>query len=322
VLLNRAQAKLHLGVAIPTALLTLVCLTFYVRESLEAGEPVGGGSGSGLICGIVAGLVIIFEMGLWPRKALRRLRLFPTKYWLAAHIWLGLASLPLAIAHSGFHLGGWLPATFMVLFVLCILSGVYGLIVQNVIPRYMLRNLPSETIYNQIDYVSKQTVKDARQMLVTACGRDLSGDRALQEEPELQGVSTQTIVIGAVRQAGRTRGRTLETQRVAPAQQDRETLWTALSELEPFLLHGEATQTPVNDRQQAAQWFSRLRSACSEDGQSVIDILESMCDQRRQFDVQVTLHRWLHTWLAIHVGLSVAVTVLLAAHVWTALKYW
>ncbi len=321
-LLNRAQAKLHLGVAIPTALLTLVCLAFYVRESLEAGKPVGGGSGSGLICGIVAGLVIVFEMGLWPRKALRRLRLLPTKYWLAAHIWLGLASLPLAIAHCGFHLGGWLPATFMVLFVLCIVSGVYGLVVQNVLPRYMLRNLPSETIYNQIDYVSEQTVKDARQMLLTACGRNLSREQAFEEEPELEGVSTHTIVIGAVRQAGRTRGRTLETQRVPEAREDRETLWTALSEIEPFLLRGDAAQTPVNNRQQASQWFSRLRSACSEDGQSVIDILEGMCDQRRQFDIQATLHRWLHTWLAIHVGLSVAVSVLLAVHVWTALKYW
>ena len=47
-----------------------------------------------------------------------------------------------------------------------------------------------------------------------------------------------------------------------------------------------------------------------------------MCDQRRQFDTQQTVHRWLHTWLPVHIGLSVAVTILLAAHIWTALKYW
>jgi hypothetical protein len=308
--------------AVPSAIVTAVCLGFYVRESLAAGRLVGGGSAAGLLCGIVAGLVILFEMALWPRKALRRLRLIPAKYWLSAHIWFGLASLPLAIAHSGMHLGGWLPATFLVLFVLCILSGIYGLAVQNILPRYMLRHLPSETIYNQIDYVSQQTVNDARQMLTTACGRKSSADSLLEEEPELEAAKTHTIVVGAVRQAGKTRGRTLQTQQVAEARNDREALWSALDEIEPFLLEGARASTPVNDRQPAMQWFSRLRDACSEEAAPIIEILEGMCDQRRQFDIQARLHRWLHSWLAVHVGLSVAVTVLLGAHIWTALRYW
>jgi hypothetical protein len=308
--------------AIPTAIVTFACLAFYVRESIAAGRLVGGGSAAGLVCGIGAGLVIVFEMALWPRKAFRRLRLIPAKYWLAAHIWLGIASLPLAIAHCGLHLGGWLPATFMVLFVLCIVSGFFGLLVQNVLPRYMLRNLPSETIYSQIDYVSEQTVKDAQQLLVTACGRRRSNEQILQDEPEVEGINTRAIVVGAVRQAGKTRGRTLETQRVAEARDDRDALWTALGEIEPFLLHGTTVDSPVTDRQHASQWFSRLRNVCSREGAPIIDILEGMCDQRRQFDVQASLHRWLHSWLAIHVGLSVAVAILLAAHVWTALKYW
>ncbi len=272
--------------AIPTAIVTLVCLGFHARECFEAGKIVGGGSASGLLCGIAAGLVIVFEMALWPRKVLRRLRLIPAKYWLAAHIWLGLASLPLAVAHCGLHLGGWLPTTFMVLFVLCIVSGIYGLVVQNILPRYMLRNLPSETIYSQIDYVSKQTVNDARQLLIAACGRRLSNEQVLQEEHELEGVNTHTIVVGAVRQAGKTRGRTLQTQQISEAREDREALWTALGEIEPFLLHGAAANTPVTDRQQATQWFSRLRNVCSQDGESIIDILEGMCDQRHQFDIQ------------------------------------
>jgi hypothetical protein len=31
---------------------------------------------------------------------------------------------------------------------------------------------------------------------------------------------------------------------------------------------------------------------------------------------------WLHNWVLIHLPLSVALTVLLAAHAVTALKYW
>jgi len=322
VLLNRGQARLHLLFGVPAAILTVACILFYTRECVEAGHLVGGGSASGLLCGIVAGLVIIFEMLLWPRKAFRRLRLIPAKYWLAAHVWFGIASLPLAIVHCGFHLGGWLPMTFMVLFVLTIVSGLYGLAVQNILPRWMLRNLPSETIYNQIEYVSEQSVEDARQLLVTACGRKVSGDALLEEEPELEAAKTGTIVVGAVRQAGKTRGRTLETRRVAQAHADRNALWTAFEEIRPFFIQGRLSQTPVTDRNQASQWFGRLRNVCGDESKTIIDILEGMCDQRRQFDTQKTVHLWLHSWLPIHIGLSVAVTILLAAHVWTALKYW
>jgi hypothetical protein len=321
VLLNRGQAKLHLLVGIPTAVLTAGCIYYYVQHSILAGGLLGGGSSAGLLCGVVAGLVIVFEMALAPRKALRRLRLIPTKYWLAAHLWLGLASLPLAIVHSGFHLGGWLPTTFMVLFVLTIISGVYGMLVQNILPRWMLRNLPAETIYNQIDYVSEQAFEDARHLLVAACGRQVRTN-PLEQQPELEAASTGTIVVGAVRQAGRTRGRTLETRRVVSAVEDHDALWNALAEIEPFLKHGQREQTPVTDAQKASQWFARLRRATGPESGSIIEVLEGLCDQRRQFDTQQCVHRWLHAWLPIHVGLSIAVTVLLVAHVWTALMYW
>lgn len=321
-LLNRGQLKLHLLFGVPAVILTAGCIAMYVAECLEVGGLVGGGSGSGLLCGIAAGSIIAFEMLLWPRKAFRRLRLIPTKYWLAAHIWFGLASLPLAIVHSGFHLGGWLPTVLMAAFVLTVISGVYGLAVQNFLPRWMLRNLPSETIYNQIDYVSKATVEDARQLLVTACGRRDQGDAALDETPELEAAKTNTVVVGAIRQAGKTRGRTLETRRVHQIPADRDALWNALDEIKPFLLHGRQQQTPVTDPQRASQWFGKLRSVCGQESESIISIMEGMCHQRRQFDTQQTVHRWLHVWLPFHIGLSVAVTVLLAAHIWTALKYW
>ncbi len=320
-LIDRSQTKLHVAFAVPAAILLIACTAYYASESVDAGRAVGGGSKSGLLCGIVAGAIILFEMLLWPRKALRRLRLIPAKYWMAAHLWLGVVSLPLAIVHCGFHLGGWLPTTLMVLFVLAWISGVYGLVVQNILPRWMLSNLPAETIYSQIDYVSGRTVDDARQMLLAACGRSIKQQRqSVDEEPEL--VASTAIVVGALRQAGKTSGRTLQTKSVSDAREDAEALWAAFAEIEPFLLSGGHAKVPVADRQKASQWFSRLRSACSEQADAIIDSLEGMCDQRRQFDTQQTVHRWLHFWLPFHIGLSVAVTVLLGVHIWTALKYW
>lgn len=305
--------------AVPALAVTAAMILYYFQQSSAAGRWLGGGSLAGLLCGVGAGSIILFEMLLWPRKLFRKLRLVPAKYWMAAHIWFGLAALPLAVVHCGFHLGGWLPTTFMILFVLTIVSGLYGLAVQNILPRWMLRNLPRETIYNQMDYISEQTVEDARRLLVNVCGaRSVSS--TLDEEPELQ--TSGPVVVGAVRQAGKTRGRTLETRHIGEAREDRESLWTAFEEIKPFLIDGAEASTPVTDSQLAKTWFARLRSVCGQSSQSVIGVLEEMCDQRREFDIQRRVHRWLHAWLPIHIGLSLAVTVMLAAHVWTALKYW
>jgi hypothetical protein len=319
-LINRSQARFHAVLAIPVAVLTLLCLGLYAAESLSIGSLVGGGSASGLLCGIFAGSIIAFEMLLWPRKHFRRLRLIPAKYWMSAHIWLGIASLPLAIVHCGFHLGGVLPTVFMALFVLTCLSGFFGLAVQNILPRWMLRNLPAETIYSQIDYVSEHAVDDLERMILVACGRQLSKKAELFEQVELG--QRASVVVGSVRETGRTRGRTLKTMQVAEAAEDNKPLWVALSEVKQFLLHGKSVASPVTDYQSASVWFSQLRENCSERSGTLIDAIEDTCDQRRQFDIQRTVHRWLHAWLPIHIALSIVVTFLLFAHGWTALKYW
>lgn len=324
VLLNRGHLGLHLGFAIPSFALAIAGVAWWIWESIDAERIVGGGSPSGLACGIAAALVIVFEMLLWPRKIFRRLRLIPAKYWMAAHIWLGLASLPLAIAHCGLHLGGWLPASLMVLFVLTIFSGLYGLAVQNILPRWMLRNLPAETIYNQIDFVAKVSVEDARRALLACCGRRPGSESKSIADPvpELIAANSEPIVIGALRGAGKTSGRSLVTTKFRDVTPDAEPLWTAFEEIQPFLLAGKRAATPVTDQARATQYFQTLRGACGPDSAPVIAMLESFCDQRRQFDVQQTCHRWLHVWLPIHIAFSVAVTILLAIHAYTALKYW
>jgi hypothetical protein len=49
----------------------------------------------------------------------------------------------------------------------------------------------------------------------------------------------------------------------------------------------------------------------------VVDRLEDLCEQRRQFDLQARLHGWLFTWLGVHVALSVWMVV----PIFLALKY-
>ncbi len=302
--------------------------TWYLAAAVTAGTWPGGGSPVGFVAGVLAGLVIAFEMLLWPRKHFRRLRLGPAKYWLAAHIWLGLACLPLSVIHSGFHWGGYLPTTLMVLLVLTVVSGIYGLVIQNVVPAWMLNNIPAETIHSQIDHVAKQAAADARRLVVAACGADAlaesdnAGDWGVAPSDAEANLQGQAVVVGAVREVGRSRGRALQTQTVYSHREDAAILWTAFRDIEPFLLQGRGAGGPVAVPLQARRWFERLRRSCHESSGGVIDTLESLCEQRYQFDVQRRVHAVLHGWIPWHVALSVALTVLLLAHVWAALKFW
>ena len=212
----------------------------------------------------------------------------------------------------------------MLLFVLTILSGVYGMLLQNIIPKLTLRILPTETIYSQIDYVAAQNVQDIRRALEASCGprgsRTGEASVALASEPAVPPRST--IVVGAVREIGLVRGRTLRTQTVAVDAQDREILWDAFEAMEPFLTKGQMAGGPLSRAGEAAKWFSDLRRACCQQSQRIITAMEESYEQRQQFDLQRKLHHWLHAWLPLHIGLSVAVSVLLIVHVITALRYW
>ncbi len=318
--LDRKQLGIHLPWGLITTIVVVGLGSWYGISSIGQGRWLGGGSLAGLACGTAAGLVIAFEMLLWPRKYFRRLRLIPARHWMAAHIWLGIASMPLAILHSGFHLGGTLPTVFLLFFALTILSGIYGLVMQHVIPKLMLRSVPAETIYSQIDHVSELGIQHLRQAITAACGSRDKDDDIYDNEPALPEQSM--IVVGAIREIGLVRGKTLETKLVVRNPADRSVLWTAFDELAPFLAHGKRAKSAFVSPAYTSRWFSDLRRACTEESEIVIASMHEYFVQRQQFDFQRSLHHWLHAWLPIHIGLSVAVTVLLVVHIFTALMYW
>jgi len=332
-LIDRYSWRMH---AIPACLAMLLFLglsAWYFAESWIAGGLLGGGSLPGLALGSVAAIIIFFEMGLWPRKALRRMRLIPVKYWLSAHIWFGIACLPIAVLHSGLHWGGWMSTLVMLVLIGTVASGAIGLVLQNVIPRMLLKQVPGETIYAEIENISRSIVLETDQLLNVTCGtrdavmtqclgaaeltrfREMLGD-----DPEVQ--MTRMIVVGAPREAGRRLEGYQENRMVTAAQDDSRSLWNAYDELKPFLLDGVTSGRVFGDPTRASGWFRMLRQACSADAERVIGPLERLADQRRQFNLQKRLHRWLHTWLPVHIGLSVGLCVLLVAHIMFALRYW
>jgi hypothetical protein len=328
VLVDRQNLPMHRRWLAAVLMATLAACGWYLGHAAGSTRWPGGSSLPGLVFGLLAAAIIVFEFLLWPRRwhRLRALRIGRTQAWLRAHIWLGLLSVPLVVLHTGFHLGGPLSTVLAAVFAVVIASGVFGLVMQQVIPRLMLQATPAETIYSQIDYVSQQFAADAQRLVLAACGeqREPRGEAetltpAFQSEDEDEGF----VVIGAVRTVGSVRGKVLATQasagRVANPQAMRSAFFDTI---QPYLQQGAAGGSLLADRSRAALWFEELRAGAGSDGQQVVAALESWCDNRRQFDLQIRLHHWLHGWLSLHLPLSAALLILLAAHIYAAIKYW
>jgi hypothetical protein len=264
-------------VAYLLAAVAVVCLPaagWYLAAAMGWTAWPSGSTRLGLTLGIAAAAIIAFEMLLWPRKKLRGHRLGRARAWMYWHIWLGLVSLPLAVGHAGFRFGGPLTTVTLVLYLLVIASGVWGLALQQVLPGKLLHGFASETIEPEVDRVMDYHRREADE-LVTLVGAG-PGDPLM-------------------------------------------TFY--LDEVRPYLEDGHRSGSALRSAARSAGLFADL-TARAPAAAGTVRRLEELCADRRQYDAQVRVHGWLHNWLLIHLPLSVALCVVLAAHVVTALKYW
>jgi hypothetical protein len=123
-----------------------------------------GGTPLGLIFGAISFGIFIFAALLGVRKKLVLWRVGSVERWLRAHIWLTLLTVPLVILHTGFRLGGPMTTLLIVLYIIVMVSGVYGLALQHQIPRLMMERLPAESVYEQIAHIRAQLYTAAQKM--------------------------------------------------------------------------------------------------------------------------------------------------------------
>ena len=245
----------------------------------------------GYYAGVAGFAVIIFEMLFWPRKYLRGYRLGRARLWLKLHIWLGLAVLPLAIIHSGFAYGGLLTGVIMMLFYAVIASGVWGLGLQQIIPQKLLDDIPQETIATERGVVIRSLLSEARGMV----------DR-------LNVLEVDTASGGII----------------APSVHYRSKQFSDFfrDQVVPYLEAPGTGPGVLASRSRSARLFDDIRSRAQEPLAGVAKRMEAICETRRQLDRQYNLYWWLHSWLCVHLPLSIALTGLLIVHVVYALKFW
>jgi hypothetical protein len=323
--------KLHGRWLIVALVASALALAWCTAQWQMTGRWPGGGSLPGLVLGVLAAAIFLFEMALAAKKtkAFRTARwALSAQTWMKAHIWLGLLTVPLVILHSGGRLGGTLTTVLVIVFTIVILSGMYGLALQNFLPRLLLESTPAETIYSQIDMVGRQYAAEARRLVMLQCGADAEDvlhDKVLPEWVyEVHTVAAQGShhVRGATRPIGPPVKRSPHPGRDLPDAIPAPAIRSALRDaIAPYLSTGANRAGMLGSRQRNQWYFDDLRMRVVPELRSLVGQLEELCERRRQLNVQRRLHFWLHNWLWIHWPLSIALMLLLVGHIFLALRF-
>jgi hypothetical protein len=302
------------------SLMTIAIGIWYAVSGIRLGELPGSSTPPGLVCGIAAGLLFVFESLLILRKTpwFRTKRWLGTaRLWLEVHIFLGILTLPLVFFHTRLlsQWGGGLTIAVTAIFLAVYASGIYGLVLQHLLPRRLLQTIPEETIRSQIDRLRDHLRLEAELLVFATCGPP-EGEPLV---PEAVLTDEHRAIIRAARKgAGAGLLRRLPPTELAGAQ----VLWTAFRrEIEPFLREG-FSDSVLCGRGGAAERFRDLKTRIDPAAHDAVDTLESLCEQRRQLSEQARLHDRLHRWLWFHLLLSISLLAVTAWHATTAVIYW
>lgn len=153
-----------------SAVVCLVAGAAYIWYSASSPDGPSGGSVPGLIFGLISSGMMVFAGLLSVRRRFPIARWGSGQFWLRAHLWVGALTVPFALFHAGFGLGGRLEMLLWLLFVTVIASGFWGLILQQYLPRMMLEQIPRETFIEQIPHLCHRFTVDSDRLLSELCG--------------------------------------------------------------------------------------------------------------------------------------------------------
>jgi len=288
-LINTRQTR---GWIIVCSVLLVIATVVYVPYAVHRQHGPSGGSVIGLVYGSAGTAMMTFALLLALRKRFRTLRMGRVYQWLQGHVWLGILSYPIILFHAGFRFfGSPMGIALMALFTIVFVSGIVGMILQQYLPRAMIREVPGETIYQQIPNVLEELRTEAAQQMQTLQRQD--------EETAAGGTNT------AVR---------------APARAMEMQLFYERGVL-PFLQERLPRRTPFASAESTNAEFQRLALRLPPQERGVLEKLRSIVDERRQWERQRHLYSRLHLWLLVHVPVSYGLMLLVVVHAVVAVRY-
>jgi hypothetical protein len=290
----------HKPWAVASIVIVAVSTIIYVPYAAVSAHGAKGGSALGLTYGIIGFAMMIFAGLLGARKKVPVWRLGRAQAWMRGHLWLGLISLPIILFHAGFHFGGALTATLMWLFIIVVVSGVFGAALQHFLPRLLLNQVPMETIYEQIESVAEQLLTEADALAASAV-------------PEID------MAMARTQMGDSSTAIATEIDVDQPAVDELNSFYKQT--LRPYLERVGGRGLELANLRRAKEMFQQERILLPAGLYSALDDLDNICEEKRELDQQKRLHAILHGWLLCHVPLSVALLLLGAVHAALALRY-
>jgi hypothetical protein len=272
----------HLGWFLSSLVVGVIALTVYLSADRATPGGLTGGSILGMWYGIIGSSLMAYAGAL---SALRRVPswwwLGRRSTWLKGHIWLGLLSAVFLLCHSGFRWGGPLELALWIVVILTLATGIFGLLIQQFIPALLTARFTAEAPYEQIPHMC-----------------DVLRHKADEE------------VAGLLASAAAS-----EPFRKEIEQFHRK-------ELRPFLQRRYRRGSLLARPLQGELLFAGLRNLAGEEPlRQRVTLLETYCNERRQWGELERYYILLHGWLLLHVPCSVLVLVLGIAHVVASLYY-
>lgn len=300
-----------------------------------------GGTPLGLAFGAISLGIFVFAALLSLRKRIPLWRIGTVQRWLRAHIWLTLLTVPLVLFHCGFRLGGPMTTLLMALYALVMVSGIYGLALQHLMPGLMKERLPTETVFEQIPYIRAQLCRAAEEM------RD-SFKSAPPREPDTEAVeSTRGRLRGTIVQAksvtagirssandgaSLTQAESIETigalalpaDLAVPRDPSSEAALVELIDRQvlPYLEAGNGRKQRLGNARFSDDTFRFVKLRVAEVYRDRVEEIQAWCDERRMLDLQTRLQHWLHGWLFVHVPFSFLLLILTFWHAYVTLFYY
>lgn len=265
-------------------LILLASSAYYWYYAASAPYGPTGGSWPGLAFGIAGSLCMLFAGAFnWRKKFPQLMFLGDAQFWMRGHVWLGTLSLPLIFFHSGWRFGGMVETVLMFVMLTVWLSGLFGLIMQQYLPKSLMTRVNAEAMYQQVNEVCRQLRLAADDEMKKKCG-----DLFEPQGPNAELTHLKQFYVLTVR---------------------------------PFLQETYQSGSGLNNASEADALFDAIRNAVSEKLQPDLERLKKMCNERRDLESQRSMHGWLHKWLYLHIPLSMTLLVLGAIHVVSALWY-
>lgn len=359
--INRtAHIPWALFVLAASAFAALLYLAQFYPERVSAGwrffgeTPPGhatiGGTPLGLVFGTISFGIFIFAALLGVRKKLPHFPIGHVQAWLRAHIWLTFLTVPLILLHSGFKLGSPMTTLLMGLYAAVMLSGIYGLILQQMMPKWMKEQLPAEIVYEQIPNIREQLCAEARRLrdgfrpeleegvtsrvaLPTAPSAVPTApvpnaptptfeetakplEKSASESPADETPASPATLIAA------------ETEETETADLVNDPASEALladfieRQLLPYLEARRGERFRLGRTRAASEIFRYLKPRVAAAYRARVEEMEGWCDERRLLDLQTKMQHWLHGWLFVHVPLSFLLLLLTAWHAFVTLFHY